>query len=315
MSSIGKAIGGVVGGITGTSQAANATQDAATTQANASNYAAQLASQAQGQLRTDLSPYSSLGTAAIPQILKMLGYSGSTDSSGNVTGLTQSGSTALNTPFSFSASDLDSTPGYQFTLAQGNRAVNNQAAASGLNLSGAQLKGISDYTTGLADSTYNSQYQNALSTYNTNYGVAQNQLSSLLGLLQTGQNSAAQVGTSGINTANTIGSNTTSAANATAAGQIAAGNTTSNALTSGLGALSSGIGAYGLYTLLSDMRFKTEIKPLGKTPGGHNWYEFEYLLQPGVKHQGVMAQEIEQVIPSAVVEINGIKHVDYAKVH
>jgi hypothetical protein len=315
MSSIGKAIGGIVGGLTGSSQSADAAQSAANTQAGASRYAAQLTQQAQQQLRSDLSPYSALGPATIPQVLKMLGYGGTYDSSGNLTGLTGSGTgTTLTTPFSFDASDLENTPGYQFALGQGTRAVNNQAAASGLNLSGAQLKGIADYSTGLADQTYNQQYQNALSTYNTNYNQAQNQLASLLGLLQTGQNSAAQVGTSGINSAAQVGSNLTNAANATAQGQIAAGNATSNALSSGMGLAATGAGIYALLSM-SDMRFKTEIKHLGQTPGGHNWYEFEYLLAPGIKYQGVMAQEIEKDIPDAVHEIKGIKHVDYSKVH
>lgn len=315
MSGIGKAIGSVVGGITGSSSQASAAQSAANTQADASRYAADLASKAQAQLRTDLAPYSALGESAIPQILKMLGYNGTYDSSGNLTGMTSGAQTALTTPFSFDASNLENTPGYQFTLAQGQRGVNNQAAASGLNLSGAQLKGISDYTTGLADQTYNQQYQNALTGYQTNYNVAQNQLSSLMSLLGTGQSSAAQVGTSGLTSASAAGNALTNAANATASGQIAAGNAQSNALSSGLGLASSGLGAYGLYTLLSDMRFKTAIKPLGVTPGGHPWYEFEYLLQPGVKHQGVMAQEVEKLLPGAVKEINGIKHVDYSKVH
>lgn len=283
MSFVGKAIGSVVGGITGSTSSANAAQSAANTQAEASKYAADLAAKAQQQMRTDLAPYSALGTSAIPQILSMLGYSGSYDKSGNLTGISQTGKTVLNTPFSFDATDLENTPGYQFTLGQGTRAVNNQAAASGLNLSGAQLKGVSDYTTGLAQNTYNQQYQNALNTFNTNYNQGQNQLASLMSLLGVGQNSAAQVGASGLSSANAVGNQLTNAANATAQGQIAAGNAQSNSLNSALGLGTSAAGIYALLSM-SDARFKTHVKKIGETPAGHNWYEFEYLLWPGVKH-------------------------------
>jgi hypothetical protein len=69
---------------------------------------------------------------------------------------------------------LEQTPGYQFTLNQGLNNLDSRLAAKGLNLSGAQAKGIADYTTGLADQTYQQQFQNALQGYNTNYGVAAN---------------------------------------------------------------------------------------------------------------------------------------------
>jgi hypothetical protein len=108
-------------------------------------------------------------------------------------------------------------------------------------MSGAQAKGLANYATGLAQSTYNQQYQNALQTYQTNAS----QLSNLLNL---GQNAAAGVGQAGMNTATAVGSNLTSGASATAAGQIAQGNVTSNALSSLLGL---GTGAAGIYSLAS----------------------------------------------------------------
>lgn len=52
---------------------------------------------------------------------------------------------------------LEALPGYQFTRTQGLKAVQNSAAARGLGVSGAALKGAATYATGLADSTFGDQ--------------------------------------------------------------------------------------------------------------------------------------------------------------
>lgn len=74
------------------------------------------------------------------------------------------------------------------------------------------------------------------------------------------------------------------------------------------------IGA-GLSALaMSDRRLKKNIERVGKTPGGLNVYSYEYIWndKPQV---GVMADEVEQVIPSAViVGPMGFKMVDYSQV-
>ncbi len=233
-------LSGVLGDITGTNQQADAATQAASTESNASEYAANLTAQAQKQLVADLAPYSALGQTASPAILQMLGINNAGQSTGN---------TALTTPFSFNASNLDQTPGYQFTQQQGNKAVNNQAAASGLTMSGAQLKGIDSYNTGLADQTYNQQYSNALNTYNTNYNVQQNKLQSLMSLLGVGQNSAAQTGVSGVSSAGSVGNQLTAGATATAAGQTAAGNSQSSYLNSLMGLGTSAASIYALAAL------------------------------------------------------------------
>lgn len=90
---------------------------------------------------------------------------------------------------------LQSMPGYQFALTQGLKSVQNNAAARGLGESGAALKGAAQYATGLADQTYNNNFNNLL------------KLSSL------GQDTATKMGNinigQGINTANayTAGAN------------------------------------------------------------------------------------------------------------
>jgi hypothetical protein len=65
--------------------------------------------------------------------------------------------------------------------------------------------------------------------------------------------------------------------------------------------------------MFSDRRLKTNIKPVGKTDGGLTIYTYNYVWG-GPTQMGVMAQEVEQQDPSAVVEIAGYKAVDYSKV-
>ena len=65
--------------------------------------------------------------------------------------------------------------------------------------------------------------------------------------------------------------------------------------------------------MMSDRRLKTNIKPVGKTDGGLTIYTYNYVWG-GPTQMGVMAQEVEQQNPSAVVEIAGYKAVDYSKV-
>jgi hypothetical protein len=57
---------------------------------------------------------------------------------------------------------LAATPGYQFTLRQGELAASNPMIAAGLGGSGALGKGLINYAGGLASSTYNQQLQNYL---------------------------------------------------------------------------------------------------------------------------------------------------------
>lgn len=117
----------------------------------------------------------------------------------------------------FTMQDYQADPGYQFRLDQGNKALNNSAAARGGLLSGATLKAITDYNSGAASQEYgaaqgrfagnqvlaqNAQntafnqfgqnranaadvYQNAYSRWNDQNNTIFNRLSSLAGMGQT----------------------------------------------------------------------------------------------------------------------------------
>jgi hypothetical protein len=63
---------------------------------------------------------------------------------------------------------------------------------------------------------------------------------------------------------------------------------------------------------ISDVRLKENIKRIGKYKN-HNLYSYNYIDRVG-DWIGVMAQEIEKVIPEAVQEINGMKHVNYGAI-
>jgi len=180
--------------------------------------AAQL--QMYNQMRSDLMPYMQTGQSANSALANLTGIN--TDNP-----LTS----PLLSPIKMDEATLETTPGYQFNLQQGLKSVQNSAAARGLGSSGAALKGAASYATGLADSTYQNQFNNALTNQN-------NQFSRLMGLTQLGQNSAAGVGQQGITTGQGIASNDIGAGNAGAASLIGAGNS--------LGSLSN---AYALNNL------------------------------------------------------------------
>ena len=72
-------------------------------------------------------------------------------------------------------------------------------------------------------------------------------------------------------------------------------------------------GGAALFSVLSDRRAKENIKRVGKTDSGLNVYTYNYKGHP-MTQMGVMAQEVEEVMPDAVHEFNGLKTVDYTKV-
>ena len=172
-------------------------------QASAANNAANLNEQQYQQTRSDLLPYNKAGQTATNALLKAL--------------------PSLTAPVTMDEATLRQTPGYQFNLNQGLKSVQNGAAARGLGASGAALKGAAGYATGLADSTYQNQFNNAV----TNKLNAYNMLS---GVSSLGENAAAQTGAYGTQAAANAGNALTNAGTAQAAGLVGAGNSLVNGL-------------------------------------------------------------------------------------
>lgn len=71
-----------------------------------------------------------------------------------------------------------------------------------------------------------------------------------------------------------------------------------------------GLFGLGAGFLRSDRRAKTNVRKVGKLDNGLDVYAYRY-IEGGPTMIGVMAQDVEQVNPAAVVELNGVKYVDY----
>jgi hypothetical protein len=93
-------------------------------------------------------------------------------------------------------------------------------------------------------------------------------------------------------------------------------NAASNSFTSGLMQLGGTLGAAAIMAP-SDIRLKENIKAIGYLPNGLPVYEYEFKpefkhIGGEGKHIGVMAQEVEKVMPEAVIEHpDGYKMVNY----
>lgn len=212
---IGAGIGGVTKGI-GSLIAGNSQADA---YRDAANQANNKLTDTYNQIRTDYTPYTSVGTNAANKL-----------------------NTYLNTPQTFKMSDFYSDPGYQFTLQQGQNAVNNSAAARGGLLSGSAAKGLANYTTGLANQTYGDAYSRWMGNRQQNY-------SEIMGAANLGANAINQVTNAGLSTGMQQAQNTfnalTGAGNAQAAGMYGLTSGFGNAAQNTLGQYYAHTGGYG----------------------------------------------------------------------
>jgi len=217
--------------IYGANKAAGAAKDAANLQ------------QAQyQQTRGDLQPYFGPGTAAVGNALQ-IAQSGPTGG-----GPDYVAQAAQHIPGQMTQAELEQTPGYQFTLAQGLKQTQSAAAARGLGVSGASLKGAAKFATGLADSTYMDQFKVAQDRFTDyiNLNVGQqgnltNQFNRLNSIATLGANAAAGLGTQGT----TAASNEGKYLNAAGLDQQAG-------LTNATNALSSGVNDYLGYKAYQD---------------------------------------------------------------
>lgn len=72
--------------------------------------------------------------------------------------------------------------------------------------------------------------------------------------------------------------------------------------------------AFASMLAMSDERLKENIVPVGQE-NGHNVYEFEYINGSGKRYRGVMAQEVLEKDPSAIImDKSGYMAVDYGKI-
>jgi hypothetical protein len=212
--------------------------------------------------RADLQPYNETGQSVLPS-LQALAMSGPTG--GGPDYVTQA---AGERPGQMTQAELEATPGYQWNLAQGLKATQSAAAARGLGVSGASLKGAATYATGLADSTYMNQFNIAqqrftdLLNLNTGQqGNLNNQYSRLSGVATLGANAAAQTGQQGTTAAGNQGNYLNQSGLASAAGASGVGN-----------AVTGGINSYLGYNALQSYLNPGGTGGYGIAPGGSNTF-------------------------------------------
>jgi hypothetical protein len=195
---------------------------------------------------------------------------------------------------------LQSTPGYQFQLQQGDNAVNAQAAANGTSNSGNQALALSQFNQGLAGTTYNN-YVNQLQPY-----------------LGASNNAAQGIGSLSSGLGNQLNASNMQQGNAAYGAQTSIGNANANAALGNLNAsgniMNAGINAgAGLLGFISDARAKEDIKKVGELHDGQNVYRYKY--KGDHRHQiGLIAQEVEKHVPEAVFDAtDDLKGVNYTR--
>lgn len=190
-----------------------AAKSAAAGQQSAATEAAVLQQNQFNSTKESLAPFVSVGQTAAENLSNLTG----TNVGGNPL------TAPLTAPFQPTMAQLAATPGYQFTLGQGELATQNSFAAQGLGTSGAAVKGAANYAEGLASTTYQQQFQNYLTQNQQIYGM----LSGQAGL---GETAAAGVGALGQSAASNTGNALTAGAAAGAAGTVGSASAVSNAL-------------------------------------------------------------------------------------
>jgi len=183
--------GPIVGGLISSS----ASRSAASASADAAQRATEEAAVARAEAQARLEPWRKTGEQANNRLVRMLGLDGQ--------------------PAANFASD---DPGYAFRLQEGQRQVDNSAAARGSTLSGAALKALQRYGQGMASQEFQNSF-NRLSNVSTQ-----------------GQNSAAGQASNDMAFGQRQGANTRAAGDAYGAGKIGEANAWSGAIQGGVNA-------------------------------------------------------------------------------
>ena len=205
----GAAITGL-GGLASTIIGSNAATTAAQTQATAANTGIAQTQAMYDSNKALLQPYVSAGTdVGLPGEINLLG-GGSMD------------------PATIQKS-LEGLPGYKFALDQGTQSTKSAAAAMGLADSGSTLKGIDQYSTGLAQ-TYWQQY-----------------LTDFSNLAGTGNQAAGELAGVGSGAQTSINTLLQGSGAATAAGQVGSANSVIGGINSLTGGASNSALTLGLY--------------------------------------------------------------------
>lgn len=241
MSAVATAI--VVSGVAGALISSNASRQAAKSAANAANRATDTQWRMYEQGRDDQAPWREAGAWSLGQLRELMAPGGEFNRS-------------------FTMQDYQADPGYAFRLQQGQKSIEQGAAARGGLLSGGSLKALSRYSQGLASQEYGNAYDRWRAGIQDRYG----RLSNLAGL---GQSSVSQTGALGQNAANQIGGYQLGAGNAAMAAGMNTGQQWGNAFNT-IGGLALYGGQQGWWGGTPSTVSSTQIVPSGNNlPGGY----------------------------------------------
>jgi hypothetical protein len=192
---------------------ASASKSAANTQAAATDRAGELQKQMFEEQNRLQEPFRQGGLAAQNKLLTYFGLPGGAE-----------GADFGRYTRDFGTQDFQQDPGYAFRLAEGQKALDRQAAARGGLISGGALKAAQRYGQEMGSQ----EFTNAFNRYQTNRA---NQLQPLQSLMGAGQTATNTMGTAAANYGTNAGNLMTSGGAARASGYVGG----ANALTSGLG--------------------------------------------------------------------------------
>jgi hypothetical protein len=312
---VGAGVIGAIGSNMAASTQASGQEQAASTQAGMFNTIV-------GQEK----PFLQGGYGAETELNQLLGTAPATGPKGTASGTGLPGG-YLTQPFAPTQAQLNAYPGYQFALQTGGQAVRNADTPGVGALSGPALKDLMSFNVGTANQFYG-QYFNQYQQQQNNIF---SRLSSIAGL---GENAAGNLGNTGAQLGTGIAQAQAGAAASQAGGIVGA----SNALGGGantLGALmylggggagsAGGDAAGGLPSsayagavpeMYCDYYLKNCFEPIRfHNPSHLMLYEFEFREDPGTKHRGFIAQDVQKLYPEAVSEgPRGYLKVNYSKI-
>lgn len=217
------AMGSIVGGVLGIGQGlmGQSAANKASGQMSQGNLLSMLLQQQMyQQAQQNLQPFMQYGQGALSALAPLIG----TNPGGNPL------TAPLTSMFQPTMAQLQQTPGYQFTLDQGLRAVQNSAAAKGLGSSSTALRNSADYATGLASNTFQQMFQDYWTQNQNIYNMLSGAGNVGLSAAGTGSNMASQFG-------QMLGQGAQGYGNAQGAGTLGANSALWSGLDSAYGAL------------------------------------------------------------------------------
>jgi hypothetical protein len=161
--------------------------------ASAANRAAQMQQEEATRARAALSPWVAAGGGAIGKVTNLLGLGTLKTNGGNYNtyGLDPAGAKETQQQ---ALADFETSPGYQFRMDEGSKALDRSAASRGLLRSGAQQKAITDFGQNIASEEYGNYMNNLFQAAGLGSQAASSGNSTAAGLTQGAGNSILQGG-------------------------------------------------------------------------------------------------------------------------